>query len=180
MGKPYLTRWVITKGCYLKVLGSTNVNKFGCVIANFYKPDTLTFYKVTNSESLKMTGSLKLDVQNFDCLNLVMTADLRKTLKAKDFPHLIIRFISLTRYPDLNDQSNLVKGTVTIELAGITRQFQVDYRFISDEAKSLTLIGNQKINFSDFKIIPPRKIGSLIQTNDELDVEFKLKLKALD
>lgn len=179
IGKPYLTKWVITKGCSLKVEGSTNINKFSCVIANYCRPDTLTFYKNSITGPLKISGCLQLDVQDFDCHNLVMTADLRKTLKAKDFPKLIIRFISLNRYPDFNNQSD-VKGIVTIELAGTAKLFEVDYRVIPDGAKSLTLIGIRKVKFSDFNIVPPRKIGGLIQTNNDLNVEFNLRLKVLD
>ena len=177
--KPYLVKWVINKACYLKVGGQTNVNKFSCVITNYSKPDTLTFYK-NNTESFKITGSIQLDVQNFNCHNPVMTADLRKTLKAKDFPKLTIRFISLNKYPRFNNLVNTITGIVSIELAGITKRYDVDYRFISDGTKSLTLIGSQQVNFSDFNIVPPRKLGGMIKTNNELNVEFNLKMKVLE
>lgn len=178
--KPYLTKWVINRGCSLKVGGSTNINKFDCVISNYAQPDTLTFYKNNINQSLKITGSINLDVQNFNCHNPVMTSDLRKTLKAKQFPNLSIRFISLSKYPTFNDQINAVTGVVSIELAGITKKYEVDYKFISDGTKSLNLIGSRKVNFSDFNIIPPRKLGGMIQTNNELTVEFNLKMKVLE
>jgi len=141
ISKPYTNKWVITKGCSLKVGGSTNINKFSCVIANYCSPDTLTFYKPNTTGSLKISGCLQLDVQDFDCHNLVMTADLRKTLKAKDFPKLNIKFINLNRYPDFNNKSD-IKGMVTIELAGIAKLFEVDYRVIPDGDKSVTLNGS--------------------------------------
>lgn len=180
VSKPHVSRWVITKGCSLKVGGSTNVNKFSCIIANYGQPDTLTLYKNNPAEPVKINGSIKLDVQNFDCHNPVMTGDLRKTLKAKTFPKLTIRFISLNKYPKLNDQLEAIKGVVTIELAGVTKRFEVDYRFVSDGPKSINLIGSRQVNFSDFNIVPPRKIGGMIQTNNALNVEFNLKLKVLD
>ncbi|HJT73683.1 MAG TPA: hypothetical protein VJ720_06685, partial [Chitinophaga sp.] len=34
-------KWVITKGCSLRVNGNTNVNKFSCVIDGYTNPDTL-------------------------------------------------------------------------------------------------------------------------------------------
>ena len=177
--RPYLTKWVISKGCSLKVGGSTNINKFTCVIADYYKPDTLTFYKGTPTEAIRITGLLKLGVQNFDCHNPMMTSDLRKTLKAKEFPNLSIKFINLSRYPE-RDKEDAVKGAVTIELAGVTKRFEVDYRFIPESAISATLIGTRKINFSDFNLVPPRKIGGMIQTNNELNVEFTLKVRVLN
>lgn len=174
--RPALTKWVISKGCSLKVGGSTNVNKFSCVIADYYKPDTLTFHKGTPMEAIKISGVLKLDVQHFDCHNPVMTSDLRKTLKAKQFPKLTIQFINLSRYPD-KDMEDALKGAVNIQLAGVTRRFEVNYRFIPNGTNSATLIGTRKINFSDFNLVPPRKIGGMIKTNDELSVEFNLKVK---
>jgi hypothetical protein len=174
---PHLIKWVINNGCSLKVGGSTNVNKFSCVIRNYNKPDTLIFYKGPSSQPIKMEGTLTLDVQNFDCHNPVMTGDLRKTLKAKEFPHLIVRFKSLSKYPDLNNKADAIKGIVSIELAGVTKQFTIDYKFIHNGRDSLVLTGNRQINFSDFNIVPPTKIGGMIRTNDELDIEFNLCVK---
>lgn len=178
--KPYLSKWVISKGGSLKVGGSTNVNKFSCVIVNYDRPDTLTFYRgSTIAEAIKIQGMLKLDVQQFNCFNPVMTSDLRKTLKAKEFPMLVIRFINISRYPSGNHEDK-VKGEVTIELAGVARRFEVDYKYAPLSANTATLIGTRKINFTDFKLVPPRKIGGMIQTKDELMVEFNLKLKILN
>ena len=175
-----MAKWVITKGCSLKVVGSTNVNQFSCVIADYYKPDTLTFYKDAAAEPTRITGTLKLEVQNFDCQNPVMTANLRSTLKAKENPYLIIKFINLSRYPANYTQTGGLKGVVSIQLAGVTKRYEVDYRFIPNGTNALTLVGTRQVNFSDFDIIPPRKIGGMIQTRNELDVQFSLKAKILD
>lgn len=177
---PKPTKWVISKSCFLKVAGSTNINKFNCAIANYYKPDTLTFYRNTNNESVKIAGKMELDVNNFDCHNPVMTADLRKTLKAKIYPKLTINFINLDKYPDFKEKNGEVKGKVNIELAGVTKTFDVNYKFIVNGTNTLILVGTRRVNFSDFKIIPPRKLGGMIETNDELDIEFNLNLKVMN
>lgn len=173
-------KWVLSSACFLKVSGSTNVNKFTCMIADYSKPDTLVCYRNSAGNPLKLSGRLQLEVQAFDCHNQIMTKDLRKTLKAKDFPLLTIRFMSLNRYPDLNKRSDEVKGIVLIGLAGVTKQFEVDYKFIPGDAGSLILIGSKQLNFSDFNIVPPRKIGGMIQTNNELNVEFNLRMRVLN
>ena len=177
---PPTTKWVISSASSLKVAGSTNVNKFNCVIANYSRPDTITCYRNNAGASLKLSGRLELEVQEFDCHNAIMTKDLRKTLKAKDFPLLTIRFISLSRYPDLNKKSDEIKGIVLINLAGVAKQFEVDYKVIPDKTKSLVLISSRQINFSDFNIVPPRRIGGMIQTNNELNVEFNLRMRVSD
>lgn len=173
------TRWLITKGCILKVDGTTNVNKFSCVISNNFSPDTLTFFRSGEVESAKMTGSLKLDIREFNCNNKVMTADLRKTLKSTEFPRMQIRFISLSQYPESSTRPYPVKGIVSIELAGVTRNYIVAYMVMPAGKNALFLKGVREINFSDFDITPPRKIGGMIQTSDKLTAEFSLSLQEL-
>ncbi|TKC62127.1 hypothetical protein FBD94_07830 [Pedobacter hiemivivus] len=85
-----LEKWILTKQCTLKVNGSTNINKFSCIIPEYTQPDTLVFYKRNKNELMKITGSMALEVQKFDCKNAMMTSDLRKTLKAKVYPKIII------------------------------------------------------------------------------------------
>jgi hypothetical protein len=173
----YPVRWLLSKDCSLKVNGSTNINKFNCSIPNYPSPDTLIFSRQKNNEAIKISGAMSLEVKNFDCHNPMMTADLRKTLKAKDFPRIIISFISLSKYPEQGNQ--MITGMVTIQLAGTTKHFEVDYRFVPQDNETLTLIGTKRINFSDFNITPPRKLGGMIKTNDELSVEFILKARIL-
>ena len=178
--KTYLTKWVINKECTLKVVGSTNVNTFSCVIPHYFKPDILTFNDNNTHGAIKMTGALKLDIQEFDCHNTLMTSDLRKTLKCKKFPYLIITFISLNRYPYLKKETDNIKGIVSIQLAGNTKRYEVDFKFKPTGTNTLTLVGLRKVNFSDFDIVPPRKLGGMIKTNNELEVEFNLEFKILN
>jgi hypothetical protein len=179
--KPGCTRWVLTKDCSLKVGGSTNLNKFSCVIGNYNRPDTLMVYNRDATLPIKISGCIVMDVESFDCRNPVMTRDLRRTLKAKAFPRLIIRFINLSRYPAEDaHRTDPVKGALTIQLAGVTKRFEVEYLLMPGDTNSLTLVGSAQVKFSDFNLVPPKKIGGMIQTNDELDVEFNLQVKVLD
>jgi hypothetical protein len=178
--KSSVVKWVLGKDCSLKVNGSTNINKFSCIIPDYPKPDTLTIYGSDQNESIQITGSMVLDVQSFDCHNLMMTKDLRKTLKQKEFPKIRISFINLSKYPYGSGEAELIKGAVNIELAGIKKRFNINYRIIPTGKAKLTLIGSQTINFSDFDITPPRKLGGMIKTNDMLSAEFVLKVNILN
>ncbi len=174
--RPNLTGWLIIGGGSLKVDGKTNVNEFSCAITNYSNPDTIAVSRNVG-QSIQLFGSIQLDVQKFDCHNPIMTEDLRKTLKSKEFPHLTIRFISMNRYPEGAD---ITKGMVTIELAGVTKQFEVDYRVVSAANAFINLEGTRTVNFSDFNLIPPRKLGGMIKTNNALKVVFNLRIKVLD
>lgn len=177
--KPSVTRWVIMNGCSLKVDGSTNVNNFSCVIANYSRPDTIMVVK-GGKPFVQLNGNIKLGVQHFDCHNPVMTADLRKTLKSKEHPYLVIRFLTINKYPETGTRQAFTKGLVHIELAGVSKQFEVAYRVVSADKDVLNLVGTQQVNFSDFNITPPRKLGGMIKTNNELSVVFDLRIKVIE
>jgi hypothetical protein len=175
--KTIIKRWVVVNGCALKVDGSTNINSFSCAIVNYGNPDTIVVYRNPN-QPVVLRGEIRLPVGQFDCRNPIMTADLRKTLKANKFPHLAIRFLSIKDYPEANITST--RGGVTIELAGVSKTYDVDYKVIQSERNYISLVGIRDVNFSDFNISPPTRIGGMIKTKNQLNVVFNLKVKVLD
>ena len=170
-------KWVVSENSSLSVNGSTNINKFSCEIPTYDQADTLTLVK--GSKGIALTGSIGLKIESFDCHNSIMTRDLRKILKEKEFPRLYIGFLSLSEFPEVNSQAQPITGWVNIELAGVTKRFEINYRVSMDAQKVVHLLGSRDINFSDFNLIPPRKLGGMIKTNDLLNVAFHLKMKAI-
>ena len=167
------SKWVVLNNCSVKVNGSTNVNKFSCSINGYPNADTLLLNNIT-ALPVAMYGRLSLSVNSFDCQSAMMTSDLRKTLKAKEFPMLRISFVSLDKYPALQPNPEYIKGIVNIELAGVAKRVEVNYKVSADKQQTIHLVGTQSIHFSDFNLIPPRKLGGMIKANDQLDVEFSI------
>jgi hypothetical protein len=121
---PLLAKWVITKGCSLQVDGSTNVNSFSCGIDQYCNPDTISVFKNDAKQvTFPVTGSISMNIEGFDCHNIFMTKDLRKTLKANEFPIMHVRFLSLNKLPDFRLAKDMATGLVDIELAGVTKRF---------------------------------------------------------
>ncbi len=170
--------WVVMQGSSLTVNGSTNVNKFQCDITDYSLPDTITCVKAAKTQTLPMTGKLKLDIESFDCHNRMMTSDLRKTLKYKEFPKLMIKFISINSFPSFQNP-NKITGMVDISLAGIVKRYDINYVFTVDNSNIVHLKGDRAITFTDFNLNPPSKLGGVIKAKDELLVEFKLNLKPI-
>ncbi|MEJ5963208.1 YceI family protein [Pedobacter immunditicola] len=170
------SKWVISENSSLVVNGSTNVNKFSCSIRQYPKTDTVLITDDQKSKVL-LSGELNIDVKNFDCNNLIMTKQLRKTLKEDQFPTFQIRFLSLKETSFLKQKKDIVKGLVEIEIAGVTKRFEISYQ-LSKDKNTMLFTGRQPINFSDFKLVPPRKMGKLIQAKDQLVVVFLLKMEA--
>lgn len=170
------SKWLISETSSMSVKGSTNVNKFTCDIPNCDQ-DTLTIRR--GDKGIKMSGSINPAVLSFDCHKAMMTRDLRKTLKAKKYPKLHIRFVSLNQLPLLSDKPASINGQVEIEIAGIKKLYEIDYSISVDADKMIHLLGSRDLNFSDFELIPPKKLGGMIKAKDQLIVAFNLNMKTI-
>jgi hypothetical protein len=177
LSPPAKEKWVVAQSSSLSVNGSTNINKFICDIPACNQADTLTISR--NGKNITLSGTVALSIQSFDCHNSMMTKDLRKTLKEKEYPRLYIHFLSLSEIPELSNKPQPITGLVNIEIAGATKQFEIYYQISLDDEKVIHLLGSKDINFTDFNLIPPRKLGGMIKTNDQLAVTFHLKIKTI-
>jgi hypothetical protein len=171
-------KWAISQNSSLSVNGSTNVNKFSCVIPAYDRTDTLTVSS-KKDQGVTLSGTIGLNISSFDCHNSGMTKQLRKTLNEKQFPLLHIRFLSLNKLPELTAQPEVITGMVIIEIAGVSKHFEIKYQIDRDNQKTIHLVGSRVIDFSDFNLVPPRKLGGMIKTKDELSVEFHMNMKTI-
>lgn len=171
------TKWIIAKHSSLSVNGTTNVGKFSCTIEEYTKTDTVVIAQ-DRSNKIILNGAINIKVSNFSCSNFMMTRELRKTLKADQFPHLKVKFLSLKELDNLNQNINKVCGNVEITIAGVSKRYEITYQ-LQLEKNTMTLIGVQPIHFSDFNLVPPKKVGHLVRANDKLSVIFNLNLRAI-
>ena len=135
----------------------------------------LTVYK--RDGKVKLTGSINPATLSFDCHKKMMTRDLRKTLKAAQYPNLHIRFLSLSKLPALGSQPIAITGRVEIEIAGIKKSYTINYQISTDADNMIHLLGSKDMTFSNYGLLPPRKFGGLIKTKDQLTVAFHLRMK---
>ena len=173
-------KWLVEENSNLCVNGSTNVNKFACEIPAYHQTDTLTITEKAGGKDVVLSGSIGLRVKYFDCHNVMMTRDLQKTLKEKEFPVFRISFLSLSKLPCLSAKPELITGLVNIEIAGIRKRYKVNYQITEDDHKIIHLLGSQDLNFSDFNLVPPKKFGGVIKTRDKLSVDFNLNIKPME
>jgi hypothetical protein len=94
-------------------------------------------------------------------------------LKAEKYPEMIIRFIKIESMPDLKEKSALIKGLVEVEVAGVTRQIEIDYSFSKTGNGLIQLNGEKDFCFSDFNLKPPNKLAGLVLIKDEFKVSFQ-------
>jgi len=173
-----IVKWVVEKNSTLQVAGKSNVNNFTCNITEYAAKDTIICID-DPSKPIKLSGELQMDILSFDCNSIMITKDLRKTLKAEAYPTFHIRFLSLQSMPALQHNTELIKGCLEVELAGVVKKFELYYSFTAIGASYIKLKGSHKFCFSDFKLSPPRKLAGLIKIKDEFDVNFQLVLRGI-
>ncbi|MBE9668525.1 YceI family protein [Mucilaginibacter boryungensis] len=171
-------KWLINKTSSLTINGSTNINKFACDIPGYGQTDTLTLTKERGN--IALSGTVVLKIRSFDCHNAIMTNDLRKTLKEPLIPVLRISFLSLSKMPAHAIQLEIITGLVDIELAGMKKRFEIAYQVSTDSQREIHLLGTRDVTFTDFNLIPPRKLGGMIKTNDKLSITFHLAITRFD
>ncbi len=176
------TKWTVQHSSSLCVEGKSNVNKFSCEITDYCKFDTITFLKPINKKDemyFRMDGCMKLDISSFNCHDIMITRDFRKTLKYKENPYLSIHFEQIEKF-EPSPNSQVLKGIIKINLANVTKEYKVDYVVLhSPGNKIIHLIGNKLLNLSDFGLKPVSKMGGLIKVEDQLKVHFFLVLGAI-
>ncbi len=177
------TTWIVQKSSNLSINGRTNINRFSCGVAQYGEPDTITFLNEGcrgKISGIPLCGVLKINIEDFDCSNRMMTGEFKKTLQYKHYPQLRIVFVNLEKMPAFNAQPETLKGQVFIELAGITKQFEMDYTSNRQDPETVELTGSRQLSFSDFGLQPPQKMGGLIRVNETLDVKFMLCLRRIE
>jgi len=168
-------KWTIMPNSFLTINGSSNVNRFGCETDGAFQAETLWGTPSQQGKTIHMEGAVTVAINQFDCNNKMLTNDLRKTLKAKEYPEMVIRFVSLERMPVSDGKEDFVSGKVTIELAGQQKPFELMYSFIKTTS-GYKLQGGRTFSFTDFDLSPPKKIGGLIKVKDHFEVTFTLLL----
>lgn len=130
----------------IEINGSTNINQFKCENKiDDGKNEVYSF--VGNGLPI-----LKIEVNRFDCRHKIMTNDLKKTLESNVFPEMLIRFLSFTK-----TANNSYAANVEVKIMDKIQKYQIC--FIYNNGK---LTGRKNVKFSDFNIIPPRKLGGTI------------------
>ena len=173
-------RWVIEKNSNLCIEGKSNVNNFKCDIVEYLNRDTILLFRDASQGQQPITtrGGLNININRFDCHQNHITADLKKTLKAKENAYMKINLLTIGYIrPNVSNQS--VKGMVEIQLAGVTKKIEVNYAVTKNLPGSLYLVGTQTVQFSDFRLTPPSKLAGLIKVEQQIKVRFELMLRSV-
>lgn len=141
------------------VQGTTSIGGFECNY-DMKTKDTLFFNH--GDKNTKITQIVP--VRNFGCGNFILNGDFRKTLKEKEFPNVKIDLMNFKRVKE-NYSCDL-----TLNLVGKQKLFKnLPLKFEKNQ-----LYGMVSINFSEFNLIPPKKIGGMITVKEEIKLRISL------
>ena len=165
--KAQTSSYQILRGSNFQINGKTNVNRFTCTVKEI--SDTIKMV------SLNSWSSFKIPVKKFTSPNIGLIAELKKTLKDKTYPYVIIQIISMDK--PLKDEAS-INAKVLLTIAGLTKLFPITIFVSQLHDGSFQVRGNQRIKFSDFNLDPPQRLGGKVRTSQDLDIAFHLHLKA--
>ena len=172
---PTERQWLVTANSKLEISGTTNVNRFHCLSTDYPSTDTLTEYFDRKTRTSILEGGITLMASNFDCHNDMTTRDFKKTLRTENHPEVYIRFLQLKRQ---REQKPELTGTMEIVIAGVSKRYPVTCLIKSAGNNEKHLEGTRSFKFSDFGLQPPDKLFGAIKVEDNISVNFHLRLKA--
>ena len=171
-------RLIVKPQSTLSIEGKTNISSFTCAIRQYCGADTLVLHEGGKSvRPVFVKGAVGLDASSFDCGMSMITADFRKTIRASEFPQIIIDFISFERTPTYGKGEERFNGVLKISLTGVSRLFEIPCVISARSDGSIHLTGGRNLTFSDFKLTPPTRMMGSVRVQEELFVRFHLVLK---
>ncbi len=154
--------------CYIKILGSTNLNSFELEYSFGTHP--VSFHLAPDG-STTGSGRLNLPVKEFRGKSEGMEKDFYALVKSDLYPSIVIEFYEITD-SGRDTKSNMVKAGIT--MAGITRVYDILCEVERNPEGGLCLRGDKTIMISDFKLDPPVKFFGLVRVQDFINVDFSV------
>lgn len=170
-------RFVVQPISQINIKGSTSVNDYKCCNEEYKGGDTLILMQKNKSQPPVFTrGAVYINVSCIDCGMNVMTKDFGETIKASKYPIITIKFISFAKLPKYTAEEERFNCTLSISLAGETKEFEVNCTITKAKNGLIHLKGCHDFTFGDFKLKAPQKMMGMIKVKDELQVDFHLVL----
>jgi hypothetical protein len=172
---PSFLNTTIVDSSSLRIFGSSNITNFECIYTGAFTPTTFEHTIQLRNNAFAITGdTLRLVTEDFDCGRRGINKDFRNTLKNSEFPTIDITPIWFS-----NSDSTLNKINISISLAGVTKNYTINFESDSPSKNIFRIKGQQKLEMTDFDIDPPRALFGLIKVENELFISFDVFLRHL-
>jgi len=121
-----------------------------------------------------------IPVKNLDTDKKSMNSNMDKSLKAEKNPDISYALNSVDTFKLSEDPSkpDTIKTTGTLNIAGVTKNIQMDVAGYRSADGTLHFSGEKKINMVDYGIDPPTMFFGTIRVGKDVNVHFDLVLTA--
>ncbi|QYA25247.1 YceI family protein [Gramella sp. MT6] len=151
----------------LIIAGKTNVNKFDCKFdIDLINHERIIKYIEDDGFINFHNLQLNLLTKGFDCGHKRMNSDFQDLLMCEKYPEIVIE---LDRIEFVSRE--FVKAFITVHLAGMTNSYNLPVQISNDRFS-----GKFEMNIRDFGLEPPTKALGLIEVDEEIEVQFNLKI----
>ncbi|GAB4163259.1 MAG: hypothetical protein Tsb0033_23370 [Winogradskyella sp.] len=162
------------EGSSLKIKGSSNVNKFECVLdMNTLSDRLLVSYKESQGYLDFKNTKLVIPAKHFDCGGKMINKDFKKLLNVDDFPE-----ISLTLKKAMKSKvsQDCTMATIQVDICDIKNTYDVPIS-TSKSIDGINIDGVLALNINDFSLEPPKKMLGVIKVSPVIEIEFLLNFK---
>jgi hypothetical protein len=174
---------LLTNQSTLTIYGSSNISKFKCKLNQDFERDSLHVLIEKKSDTIYCKNAgIVFEVNKFHCGHEAINKDFRQTLRSNEYPTISLS-VDQIYLPDssiLVNKNDKITADISIELAGVIKDYNIEFDDVEINGDNLSIIGSQQILMSEFNIDPPLALLGLIKTNNELSINFEFELKLLE
>lgn len=157
----------------LTITGDTNIKDFTCRFDNsFLREPRLILAEEVEDELRFKNAMLSLDIDGFDCGSRGINNDFQELLRSREYPEILLKLERVQLMP-----GQRAVASVEISIAGITRAYQIPVEIKNTSNPGFR--GSLGLNIRDFQLEAPRKLFGMIVVEDEIQINFDLKIQML-
>ena len=176
-----LIMMVLSNKSNLTISGTSNISKFDCKLEQNFEQDTLIILtKYSGSKLLCENAITTFLVNKFNCGHEAINRDFRDALRENEFPEISLNVKNLYQTNNISNLSREINAEVSLMLAGSKMEYKIDFEENKAEPSQLCFSGEKSVKMSDFNIKPPKALMGLIKANDDLSIQFDLRLILLN
>jgi len=169
-------KYTIEKESHLSIRGTTNVNSFECFSKQSFSEQTVRLNLDGMAKRVEFTDArLRIRVEELDCDNNKMNADLCDALEASDFPYIEIQLHeAVLSSPSISPGGSDIVVKASLTVAGKTRRVYIKTKAVQIAENKFRFQAVHWIKMTDFGVDPPTALLGLIKVRDDIAIHFDL------
>lgn len=177
-------KYLIEKSSKLYLEGSSNVTDFKCHCRQQFEPHKFSFQPLGDGARIQFSNTvLQLQTTKLDCKHSGINKDMYKTLRADEYPHILIRLeeVNLKEIASINENMHWVdlQSNIILTIAGVSKRVTMKVRGVKLADNRYRFLAAQEVRMSDYKLDPPKPMFGLVKVHDKITIQMDLTILIL-